>query len=848
MLWAADNTKLPNNYFSSLVQLKSLEKRLAKDEDLREKYPSTIKEDLNKGYVIEVPDAHKVENRSDKEWYLPHHPVLNPNKPGKVRRVLNGAAKFHGASLKKSLLTGPDLLQNLIYVLLRFRQHPYAVSTNIEGMFLQVGVLPSDQPSLRFLWREDPTTNVVVYQYTRHIFGAKDLPTCANYALQRTARDNAKFYPGAAKAVLEIFYMDDYLDSVESPEKAINRSKELVHLLHLGGFKLTKFVSNVQNLADRIDGSPQSTEPKVIVSFQEDSSHVLGLKWDHTNDTLVVSRGTSCAITKSLTQRLVLSLVSKVFDPIGLVAPFTVGARLLLKDIWRVTGQQWDDELPQDMVQRFLVWSADLPKLENIKIPRSYFSGPLDNTELHMFGDSSQDFFSAVAFLRARVTTPTGKIKTELAFVLGKARVAPMKVMTVPKLELQAALLAARLKNEIIQALTVTVNQVFMWADSTTVLQWINSNEKQPIFVANRVCETLEYTSVDQWNHVATKDNPADAGTRGMSAEVLQLSSWVNGPHFLSNSSFPFVPNKDVINNIKLGVNQAVIIEDTVSLATSVKKQTTPVPSLFPFDKFSSYQKYLRIAAYVLRLLPKHAGYRNPDGSITDPTELDEAERHLQYLVQGESFEAERKDLLDNKFVKRSSRIAPHSPFISPNGLIRSTGRIKRLTEVGFNLKYPIILDARHPFLKLFLEHTHVKPYHQGVEYLRSIVQEHYTVLKLRSSLRSIKAHCLRCREFPAVTMLPIMSDLPKERLAYQSPPFTNTGVDYFGPFYVTVRRTTEKRWGFFFTCLTTRAVHVEIVTSMDTSSCVMGVERFVSRRGTPAMIWSDNGTNFFGA
>ena len=551
-----------------------------------------------------------------------------------------------------------------------------------------------------------------------------------------------------------------------------------------------------------------------------------------------MSRGTSCAITKSLTQRLVLSLVSNVFDPIGLVAPFTVGARLLLKDIWRVTGQQRDDELPQDMVQRFLVWSADLPKLKNIKIPRSYFSGAFDNIELHMFGDSSEDTFSAVAFLRARVKTPTGEEKTELVFVLGKARVAPMKVVTVPKLELQAALLAARLKREITQALTVTVNQVFMWTDSTTVLQWINSNEKQPILVANRVCEILEYTSADQWNHVAAKDNPADAGTRGMSAEVLQLSSWVNGPHFLTNSSFPFVPNKDVINNIKLGVNQAVIIEDTVSLATSAIKQTTPVPSLFPFDKFSSYQKDLRIAAYVLRLLPKHAGYRNPDGSITDPTELDEADCLLQYLVPGESFEAERKDLLDIKFVKRSGRIAPHSPFISPKWLILSSGHIK----------YPIILDARHPFVKLFLEHTHVKHYHQGVEYLRSIVQEHYTVLKLRSSLRFIKAHCLSCREFQAVTMQPIISDLPKERLAYQSPPFTNTGVDYFGPFYVTIRRTTGKRWGFLFTCLTTRAVHVEIVTSMDTSSCVMGVERFVSRRGTPAMIWSDNGTNFIGA
>ena len=229
------------------------------------------------------------------------------------------------------------------------------------------------------------------------------------------------------------------------------------------GSSLQSFSSNVPDLADRIDGSPQSTEPKVIVSCQEDSSHVLGLKWDHTNDDiLVISRGTSCAITKSLTQRLVLSLVSKVFEPIGLVAPFTVGARLLLKDIWRVTGQQWDDELPQNMVQRFLVWSADLPKLENTKIPRSYFSEPFDNIELHKFGDSSQDIFSAVAFLRARVKTTTGQEKTELAFVLGKARVAPMKVMTVPKLELQLALLAARLKREITQALTVTVNQGFM--------------------------------------------------------------------------------------------------------------------------------------------------------------------------------------------------------------------------------------------------------------------------------------------------------------------------------------------------------------------------------------------------
>ena len=208
---------------------------------------------------------------------------------------------------------------------------------------------------------------------------------------------------------------------------------------------------------------------------------MLGLKWDHNNDTLVVSRGTSSTVTKSLTQRLVLSVVSKVFDPIGLV-----GARLLLKDIWRASGQHWHEELPKGTAERFLEWSVELPKLAAITTPRSYFSGNFEDLELHMFGDSSQEVFSAVAFLRARVTTSSGP-QTELAFVLDKARVAPMKVMTVPKLELQAALLAARLKQDICRALTVKVNRVFMWTDSTTVLQWLNSATKHPIFIANRV-------------------------------------------------------------------------------------------------------------------------------------------------------------------------------------------------------------------------------------------------------------------------------------------------------------------------------------------------------------------------
>ena len=205
MLWAEDESSLPNNYFSALDQLKSLERRLGKDAKLKERYSKTIHEDHSKGFIVNVnkADCFKVSNA--REWYLPHHPVVNPHKPGKVRRVLNGAAKFQGHSLKNSLLTGPDLLQSLIHILIRFRQNPYAVSADIEGMFLQVGVIPEDRPSLRFLWREDPAYDVAVFQYVRHIFGSKDPPHLCELCFEENSNGQPVNVPGSRSKCSQSF-------------------------------------------------------------------------------------------------------------------------------------------------------------------------------------------------------------------------------------------------------------------------------------------------------------------------------------------------------------------------------------------------------------------------------------------------------------------------------------------------------------------------------------------------------------------------------------------------------------------------------------------------------------------
>ena len=242
-----------------------------------------------------------------------------------------------------------------------------------------------------------------------------------------------------------------------------------------------------------------------------------------------------------------------------------------------------------------------------------------------MFGDSSQDVFSAVAFQRGKIVSEYSN-STELASVFGKARVAPMKALTIPKLELQAALLTATLRNnDIQQALTLEIEKTFMWTDSTTVLQWLHSLEKQPVFVANRVAEILELTTVDKWFHVQSADNPADAGTRGLSAKALLESCWLKGPSFLKTSEWPFQPCENFRNKLKQA-KLDLSDELTTELSTLLSAHQTAIAKTFERQKYCSYEKLLRIAAYMLRLLSKSNLYKTSTAAITDPAELENSE------------------------------------------------------------------------------------------------------------------------------------------------------------------------------------------------------------------------------
>ena len=323
----------PNNYFSVLSQVKSLTGRLERNPQLRDNYRKTLQIDLKKNHVepVEMQDP-----PPDRIWYLPHHPVENPNKPCKVRRVENAASKFRGQSLNTDLLTGPDLLNSFFGVLMRFRENQIAVLADIEGMFMQIAINQTDQSALRFLWKND--NEIQQYQFTRIIFGATCSPSCAIYVLNHCVDKNGDKYPEAVRAVKSHFYMDDYIQSHDTVTNATQTVQQTIHSLQEGGFRLKKFVSDEPVVLKNI--------PTHDIEENSEIVRVLGQKWNLKSNTLIMKplRDISPdAIEYS--QRKIFSLVCSIFDPLGILSTLTIRFKILLQEIWKLK-KKWMNHYP----------------------------------------------------------------------------------------------------------------------------------------------------------------------------------------------------------------------------------------------------------------------------------------------------------------------------------------------------------------------------------------------------------------------------------------------------------------------------------------------------------------------
>lgn len=467
-------------------RLLGLKRKFLKNPQLHKEYSTYFKEVTEKGYAQPVPQQ-QLQGRSGKMWYIPHHSVYHPRK-GSIRVVFDGGATCQGTSLNNELLQCPNLTSSLLGVLTRFRQQPVAFIGDIQAMFYQVKVPEQDRDALRFLWWPDGdfSKELREYQMTVYLFGAVSSPTCASYALRKTADDNKSDFPAKiVQAVKRNFNVDVCLMNVGSEEEAIKVIQDLQNLCKKAGFILEKWVSNSWAVLQTISENQRAKDLKELNLDRDDLpvERALGLLWCVESDTFKFKMEVK---HQSPTRRGMLSMTSSVYDPLGMVAPVTLSAKMLQQELCR-RNYGWDDVIPPDVLSQWERWLQDIDLLASFKSDRCLkpkdFGEPTQS-QLHHFADASKDGYGTVTYIRLI----NNRNEVHVVFLMGKARVTPLKSVTIPRLELTAAVLAVRVDAMLKAELELELSQSVFWTDSTSVLKYIGNEDKRfHMFVANRV-------------------------------------------------------------------------------------------------------------------------------------------------------------------------------------------------------------------------------------------------------------------------------------------------------------------------------------------------------------------------
>ncbi len=833
-----ENLRLDDNHVMAEKRAESLRRRLNRNEHLKEKYTEEIKKMIIKGYAELVPED-QLERADGKVWYLPHQPVINPKKPDKCRIVHDCAAKYCGYSLNDRVMQGPDLTSSLVGVLLIFRQGDIAFMADIEAMFMQVKVNQNHRDVLRFLWFENHDTNALlaVYRMTSHLFGGIWSPGCANYALRSTAEEfRDKYTDEVRKMVNRNFYVDDCLKSRDGIEETLYLAAQLRDLLAKRGFNLTKWVANEPDLLKAI---PQELWGKSLtnldINLDLPNEKALGMLWRIQTDTFSFDVQVP---DNPGTKRGVLSTLSSLYDPLGLVSPFILRARQIFQQLCRLK-LDWDDPLPTELEDPWGRWLADLPKLKVLAVPRCVKpkGTQIVSAQLHHFSDASELAYGAASYLR--LVCSDGSIQVHL--MMAKSRLAPLKGSTIPRLELAGALEAVRLDKILQEELDIELQPAEFWTDSTIVLWYLNHTEKRfQTYVANRVAKILSHADPCQWRHVPTELNPGDDTSRGLTAdEILASERWTHGPGFLKEGSDSW-PETPSLNGGELERHtelKRMVQAYTARALIEPDSTTTLLHHYSSWFRLKKAVTWYRRLAHKLILKSTQAGTGTQGVTqLTGPIsaeELHTAEIAVLRVVQRSLPDAKTMLML--------------GPVIDDDGLYRVTGRLGQST-LPYDAKHQILLPSNNHITHLIIRETHHRSGHAGVERVLSDLRQKFWLVGGRKDIRTIVDNCITCRRRCGKMGMQLMADLPESRTKAGEPPFSTTGVDYFGPLLVKRGRSEVKRYGCLFTCFNTRAVHLEVAHSLDTDSFLNVLERFIARRGEPKEIWSDNGTNFVGA
>ncbi|XP_076660041.1 uncharacterized protein LOC143363331 [Halictus rubicundus] len=768
-------SRLGDSKVQAKKRLHSLERKLQREPALKQEYHAVIQEYLDLGHMSELPQ----EQQSPEGYYLPHHGVVKvTSDTTKLRVVFDGSATTNsGIALNDALHTGPKIQDDLLHILLRFRIHRYVLTGDIEKMYRQ------------FL----------------------------------LSRDEGHRFPQAGKILLRDFYVDDVLTGTSTIEEALSLREDLTQILKTARLTIRQWASNDLTL---LTGLPEQAINKKLYLGESSTLKTLGIVWNSSNDSITYAVET-CSPPSRSTKRSITSEIAKIYDPLGLLGPVIITAKMLLQRIWTIKVD-WDESLPMDIHTEWIRFYNKLPALNNITFPRRTIIESPRKVELHGFSDASEKAYGACLYLRT--TDSRGHSETTLLFA--KSKVAPLKTISIPRLELCGALLLTSLVETAKQALPVEIHKTIYWTDSTIVLHWVKTSPHTlKTFVANRVSEIQRRTANADWRHVPTADNPADLISRGQSPEdFLQPSIWQHGPTWLNEeeSFWPTteLPQPETIPEQRVAICLKALICDTTIL-----------------DNCSSWGKLQRIIARCLRW----KGSNTTKGSLTS-SELRYAHDVIIKLIQRQHF-AEELRCLSRSEIGVKGKLQQLNPFIDKDGILRVGGRLKN-SRIPFAQKHPIVLPKAR-ITALIIEHEHRIQLHAGTQATLYAIRRRYWPIDGRSQVGKTIRNCVRCYRVQPPPTQYVMGDLPEARVT-DSRPFANVGVDYCGPFFIKERRyrsrTHIKVYVAVFVCLSVKAIHLELVSDLTSEAFIAALRRFIARRGHCINIYSDNGTNFVGA
>ena len=832
-----DNTgTLGDSRKKAMARFIAMEKTFVKNPQLHKQYVDFINEYVSLDHS-ELAQTLEINNTSN-HFYLPHHAVMREaSTTTKLRVVFDASSKTSsGVSLNDKLLTGPNLQGNLYAIILRWRRNQYAITADIEKMYRQIKINPNQFNFQRILWRNNQSEPIKEYILKTVTYGTSSAPYLAIKTLKTLAKDDQHLYPKAAKALKSDFYMDDLMSGGETLEEIVQLKNDLSNLLKRGGFNLRKWNSNSKSLLKSIPENDRALSISYEINYEE-SIKTLGVLWNPVSDKFHFKINLTNHTNKP-TKRMILSLSAKLFDPIGWLAPSIIIFKIMLQKLW-IAGVGWDEVIPNHLQIEWNKLITDLPNLEEIQIPRWITYLNRNTTlELHGFCDSSNEAYAAVIY--ARVKNEFNVVSITL--ITAKTRVAPVKTISTPRLELCGATLLSNLAVKTKEAMEWNNIPITLWTDSTIVLSWLrNHPNKYKSFVANRISEIQQNHNSKIWRYVPTSENPADCATRGVRPSVLKDHPlWWNGPHWLKKEecAWPQAPKVNLGENLEEN-------NKFITVLLSVKNNNF----MEIIEKSSSFTNLCRLIAYCLRFINNSRSKTKLTGLLS-VKEIKESRTQLLKSVQEVEFEEELKALRSNKSIPKTSKLLTLNPFLDERGVLRVGGRLEN-SNLAYGQKHQVILPSKNHFTLLLIDKIHKETLHGGTQLTLSKIREDFWIVNGRNTVRFQLFKCVTCFRFKTTAKNQLMGNLPVSRVNV-SRPFLNVGIDYAGPIKIRVSKgrgnKTYKGYICVFVCLSTKAMHLEAVGDLTSEAFLAAFRRFISRRGRCENVYSDNGTNFVGA